>query len=126
MFRQKLILAAFAASLALPALAEDTMVMMGDTAMGQVLTDSNGMTLYTFDKDADGMSACYEGCAVKWPPALAAADAKAEGDYGVTARTDGTSQWTYKGMPLYTWYEDAAVGDTTGDGVGGVWHVAKP
>jgi predicted lipoprotein with Yx(FWY)xxD motif len=97
-----------------------------ESSLGQVLTDDNGMTLYIFDKDKDGMSACYDQCAANWPPLMAAADAKAEGDYGLTKRKDGAMQWTFKGMPLYTWAKDAKAGDVTGDGVNGVWHVAKP
>jgi predicted lipoprotein with Yx(FWY)xxD motif len=90
----------------------------------EVLTDAKGMTLYTFDKDAPGVSNCYDKCAVNWPPLLAAADAKAEGDFTLVDRTDGTKMWAYEGMPLYLWIEDVAVGDTKGDGVGGVWHIA--
>jgi predicted lipoprotein with Yx(FWY)xxD motif len=106
------------------ALAE-TGIMTGDTALGKVLTDAKGMTLYTYDKDADGMSNCYDKCATNWPPLIAPADAKAEGDYGLTKRNDGSMQWTYDNMPLYLWVKDTAPGDTTGDGVGGVWHVVK-
>jgi predicted lipoprotein with Yx(FWY)xxD motif len=87
------------------------------------LTDANGMTLYSFDKDTEGVSTCYEQCAINWPPALAEEGATAEGDFTLVERTDGTMQWAYKGMPLYLWKDDAAVGDTTGDGVGGVWHL---
>ena len=90
----------------------------------EVLTDANGMTLYTYDKDAVGVSNCYDKCAVNWPPALAAADAKAEGDFTIVDRTDGTKIWAYKGWPLYLWIKDTKPGDTTGDGVGEVWHTA--
>ena len=48
----------------------------GDSAKGKVLTDGKGMTLYTFDKDAGGKSACNGACATNWPPLMAAADAK--------------------------------------------------
>jgi predicted lipoprotein with Yx(FWY)xxD motif len=92
----------------------------------KALADARGMTLYTFDKDKAGASACYDGCATKWPPALAPDGAKAKGDYGVTERKDNTYQWTYRSMPLYTYYEDKAAGDATGDGMGGVWHIARP
>lgn len=102
------------------------MIGTGDSATGPVLTDSRGMTLYVFDNDKDGKSACYDACAAKWPPLAAEAGAKAEGDFGLTERADGTWQWTYKGMPLYTWAEDTKPGDITGDGVKGVWHVARP
>lgn len=93
----------------------------------QVLTDANGMTLYTFDKDKTGdtiTSTCYDKCAANWPPAIAAADAKPEGDFTLVDRTDGTKIWAYKGWPLYLWVKDQKPGDTTGDGVGDVWHTA--
>ena len=91
-----------------------------------VLTDANGMALYTFDKDTngDGKSVCNGDCAVKWPPLMADAGAAAEGDFTVVTRDDGSTMWAYKGWPLYYWYEDVAPGDISGDGVGGVWHLA--
>lgn len=93
------------------------------TAEG-VLTNSAGMTLYTYDKDPAGKSACNGSCAVNWPPLTAAADAKASGDYSIVTRDDGSKQWAYKGKPLYLWVKDQKPGDKTGDG--GVWHVVKP
>lgn len=90
-----------------------------------LLTDKSGMTLYTFDKDSDGQSNCYDACAVKWPPFTAGKNAKGKQDFGVIDRTDGSKQWTYKGQPLYTWSGDVKKGDTKGDGLGGVWHVAS-
>ena len=90
----------------------------------EILTNDKGMTLYTWDKDAVGVSNCYDQCAVNWPPALAAADAKAEGDFTLVDRKDGTKVWAYKGWPLYLWIKDVKPGDTTGDGVGGTWHTA--
>jgi len=122
MIGKHLVLAGFLAVFAAPALAQSG-IMTADTSLGKVLADANGMTLYTYDADADGMSACYDGCAASWPPLLAAEGAVAEGDYGLTTRTDGTVQWTYMGKPLYLWVRDSAPGDVTGDGVGGVWHV---
>ncbi len=104
----------------------ETGILTGESSLGPILTNADGMTLYTFDKDEGGTSACYEECATNWPPVMAADGAEAEGDYGLTERTDGTLQWTYKGMPLYTWVKDAAPGDVTGDGVKDVWHAAKP
>ena len=89
-----------------------------------VLTDANGMTLYTFDKDTAGVSNCYDKCAVNWPPAFAAADAKDEGEFTIVTRTDGTKMWAHEGKPLYLWIKDEKPGDTTGDGVGDVWHTA--
>ena len=91
-----------------------------------VLTNDAGMTLYTFDKDAGGKSACNGPCATNWPPLMVASGAKASGDYSVITRDDGGSQWAYKGKPLYTWKKDEKPGDKTGDGVNKVWHVATP
>lgn len=90
-----------------------------------ILTDNQGMTLYTFDKDKKGESVCYDGCAAKWPPYTASEYAKGKWGFKVITRKDGTKQWAYKNKPLYTWVGDSAKGDTTGDGVGGVWHTAK-
>ena len=97
--------------------------MEADSALGKIYVDEKGMTLYTFDKDEENKSNCYDDCAVNWPPLTAAADAMAEGEWTVIERTDGTSQWAYEGKPVYLWIKDMKAGDTTGDGVGGVWHV---
>jgi predicted lipoprotein with Yx(FWY)xxD motif len=90
-----------------------------------VLVDGKGMTLYTFDKDAPGVSNCYGGCAGSWPPFVAKSGADADGDFTLVERKDGSAQWAYKGMPLYYWAGDSKPGDTKGDGVGGVWHAVK-
>ena len=92
-----------------------------------ILTGSNGMTLYTFDKDADGKSMCNGPCATNWPPLYANDSDKASGDYGIITRDDGRKQWALKGKPLYYWSKDQKPGDKTGDGfLNGAWHVAKP
>ncbi|MGB9128048.1 MAG: hypothetical protein WCB97_00220, partial [Thiobacillus sp.] len=69
------------------------------------LTNPAGMTLYSFDKDVagSGKSVCNGDCAIKWPPLAAAASDKANGDYAVITRDDGSKQWSYKGKPLYLW-----------------------
>ncbi len=90
----------------------------------EVLTDANGMTLYTFDKDAPGVSNCYDDCAVKWPPLFAADGAKDEGEFTIITRTDGKRMWAHEGKPLYLWFKDTKPGETTGDMVGQVWHTA--
>lgn len=100
--------------------------MAGKTALGPALTDAKGMTLYVFDKDMGGKSACNGACATNWPPLMAEAAAKPMGKYTIVTRDDGGRQWAYDGKPLYTWGKDAKPGDTTGDGVNSVWHVAKP
>lgn len=96
------------------------------TDKGEVLAGEKGMTLYTFKKDEAGTSNCYGKCATNWPPAIAASDAKAAGAYSLVTRKDGAKQWAKDGMPLYYWIKDMKEGDATGDGVNGVWDVAKP
>jgi predicted lipoprotein with Yx(FWY)xxD motif len=96
------------------------------TAKGDVLAGENGMTLYTFKNDKKGVSNCNGGCARNWPPLTAADGDKAKGPYSVIERKDGTYQWAKNGMPLYFWIKDAKKGDTTGDGVNGVWDIARP
>ena len=91
-----------------------------------VLVDQSGMTLYTFDKDSAGKSACYDGCAKAWPPLAASADAKPDGDYTVVTRDDGSKQWAYQGKPLYLFVKDAKPGDKQDDKVKDVWHVVTP
>lgn len=91
-----------------------------------VLVNSAGMTLYTFDKDAGGKSACNDQCAKIWPPVTATADAKASGDLSIITRDDGSKQWAYKGKPVYLYAKDAKPGDKTGDNFKDVWHVIKP
>jgi predicted lipoprotein with Yx(FWY)xxD motif len=100
---------------------------IGDSAKGKVLTNDNGMTLYVFDKDSGGKSACNGPCAGNWPPLKVAAGSMAMGDYGMITRDDGSKQWTYKGHPLYNWKNDKKPGDITGDGfLNGAWHIARP
>ncbi|GIZ50350.1 COG4315 family predicted lipoprotein [Noviherbaspirillum aridicola] len=89
-----------------------------------VLVGGNGMTLYTFDKDAEGKSMCNGKCAENWPP-LYADDTTPSGDFSVITRDDGKKQVAYKGKPLYYWVKDQKPGDRTGDGVNNVWRVAK-
>lgn len=91
-----------------------------------VLTGGNGMTLYTFDKDVSGKSACNGPCATNWPPLFAMDGDSASGDYSIITRDDGKKQWALKGKPLYYWVKDKMPGDKTGDGFNNVWHVAKP
>ena len=81
---------------------------MGGTAApammsGDVLTGSNGMTLYTFDKDAAGKSMCNGPCATNWPPLYAKDGDVASGNYSIITRDDGKKQWALKGKPLYFW-----------------------
>ena len=103
-----------------------TAITIGNSALGEILTDAAGMTLYISDNDTPGQSFCHKHCAENWHPALANPDTKAAGDFMLIKRNDGPSQWAYQGKPLYRWVGDRKTGDTTGDGIGGVWHVARP
>ncbi|TWG83463.1 putative lipoprotein with Yx(FWY)xxD motif [Cupriavidus gilardii J11] len=93
-----------------------------------VLTDPQGLTLYTFDRDTagSGKSVCNGQCAVNWPPLLAQPGTSATGNYTIITRDDGMRQWAYRGKPLYRFARDAKPGDRTGDNVNNVWHVARP
>ena len=115
------------AALALSACATMTTPSVPAKMTDGVLTNAAGMTLYTFDRDVagSGKSVCNGPCAQNWPPLMAAADAKADGDWTVVTRDDGAKQWAYKGKPLYLWAKDQKPGDKTGDGFNNVWRVAK-
>ena len=118
-----------ASSLAIVLLSACASMMAAPAKMeGGVLVGSNGLTLYTFDKDVtgSGKSVCNGGCATNWPPLMAGASDQASGDYSLVTRDDGSKQWAYKGKPVYFWVKDMKVGDMTGDGVNAVWHVIKP
>jgi predicted lipoprotein with Yx(FWY)xxD motif len=100
-----------------------------NTGLGNILVNSRGRTLYLFQKDAGTQSACTGACAVNWPPLRANSKvtlgngAKAS-LVGTTTRSDGTSQVTYNGHPLYLFVGDHKAGDTNGEGVsafGGGW-----
>jgi len=97
-----------------------------DTSKGKALVDASGMTLYAFDKDSVGKSACNGPCAQNWP-AFKATDAAAPAGWSKVKRDDGTMQWAYKDRPLYTFVKDTGPADTKGDGfLNGAWHIAQP
>ncbi|MDB5820946.1 MAG: hypothetical protein JWQ11_4586 [Rhizobacter sp.] len=95
--------------------------------MNGMLVSTSGMTLYTFDKDTagSGKSTCNGPCATAWPPAMAAAADKPDGDMSIVTRDDGARQWAYKGKPVYMYASDKKAGDMTGDNFKDVWHVVK-
>ena len=105
-----------------------------DASLGKILVDGNGRTVYLFVADTGTASTCYTSCATIWPPVLTAgapkAGAGAQGSLlGTTARTDGTTEVTYAGHPLYYFIKDKKPGDTTGQGVNGfgaLWWVLSP
>src|SRR5512142_3044424 len=87
--------------------------------LGSFLVDDKGMTLYLFTKDTPNTSSCYGKCASFWPPLLTSgAPVGASGldasKFGTTTRTDGTTQVTYNGWPLYYFAKDKQAGDVKG------------
>ena len=102
--------------------------------LGTYLVDSQGRTLYVFGKDTGTKSMCSGACASEWPPATASGRPKAGSKVdpallGTSKRSDGTSQLTYNGHPLYRYAGDAAAGGTNGQGLtffGGTWNVVSP
>lgn len=97
---------------------------------GTYLTTAAGMSLYVFAKDTTNKSNCDASCVVYWPP-LAGSSAQTSGAANsamtaTTTRSDGTTQITYGGHPLYTYVGDKKAGDTTGQGQnlnGGKWYL---
>jgi len=110
--------------------AVSTAVIAADTpaklAIG-ALVAANGMTLYTFDKDAanSGKSQCNGPCAALWPPLMATATDQPSGAYTVITRDDSARQWAFKGKPLYFYQADQKAGDRAGDNFKDVWHIVK-
>jgi predicted lipoprotein with Yx(FWY)xxD motif len=107
-------------------------VKTGTSALGRIVVDGKSRTLYLFEKDKHGKSACSGACATNWPPLLtkgkpvAGTGAKAS-LLGTTKRSDGTTQVTYNKHPLYTFLGDKGKrGATTGEGLdafGAKWYV---
>jgi predicted lipoprotein with Yx(FWY)xxD motif len=92
-----------------------------------LLTDAKGLTLYSFAPDSPNKSVCYGSCAAYWPPVAgnASAGPGVTGTIGTIKRTDGTTQATYDGHPLYTYIGDSAPGQDGGNNInlnGGLWH----
>ncbi|HEY1667861.1 MAG TPA: hypothetical protein VGG54_19420 [Trebonia sp.] len=92
-----------------------------------VVTNAKGFTLYSFAPDTATTSKCNGACAQIWPPVTGAVTAGpgVTGKLGTITRSDGSTQATYDGHPLYTYVADTAPGQATGNGLnanGGVWH----
>ena len=109
-------------------------VGVGSTQLGRVVVDSNGRTLYLFEKDRNRRSACYGPCATYWPPLLthgkpAARAGVKQSLLSTTRRAEGTQQVTYAGHPLYRYVGDRKPGQTTGEGsvlFGAGWDALSP
>ena len=84
------------------------------------------MALYTYDKDEPGISNCSGTCALVWKPAILDTGVDLGESYSLIERDDGRMQAAFRGMPLYLYAGDRKPGDITGDGVDGVWRLARP
>ena len=109
----------------------DTVRVAIHPQFGSILTDTNGMSLYTFGNDEPGWSNCVGECSGTWPPFLAGSEDAVFGPASIdplfttTSRAEGTEQVNFDDRPLYLFVGDQQPGDTSGDGVGGVWSVAR-
>ena len=102
-------------------------IKFAETRRGPVLADSNGMTLYYFDRDDSGTkSTCNGKCTEKWIPLKASDDSKPLGDFTVIVRNDKSKMWAYRNRPLYFSHEDKAPGDVNGFDPANLWHIARP
>ncbi len=108
-------------------------VSVGKTGAGTVLVDAKGMTLYAFAADSVGHSVCTGSCATYWPPVPGAEKAHVSSEVtapvGTVTRSDGSSQLTVAGYPMYTYAGDTAAGQDNGQGKnlsGGLWWVVNP
>jgi predicted lipoprotein with Yx(FWY)xxD motif len=132
------ILACFAAAAVAAATAASATFAAGGTrvdvarsALGRIIVDSKGITLYDFPPDKGTTSVCYGACAALWPPLIThgkpvAGRGVRASLLGTTKRKDGKLQVTYSGHPLYYFVTDRKPGQTTGQGVnqfGGPWWV---
>jgi predicted lipoprotein with Yx(FWY)xxD motif len=95
-----------------------------------VLTNAKGFTLYSFAPDTSTKSNCNGACATFWPPVgKVTAGPGVTGTIATITRSDGSTQATYDGHPLYTFVKDTAPGQAKGNGLnlsGGVWHEITP
>jgi predicted lipoprotein with Yx(FWY)xxD motif len=111
-----------------PPVATGPNVLEGRVVGGvKLLTNANGLTLYWFAPDTSTKSACYGSCAAYWPPVTGnpLAGPGVTGRLGTITRTDGKTQATYDGHPLYTYIGDHAPGQASGNNLnlnGGLWH----
>jgi predicted lipoprotein with Yx(FWY)xxD motif len=104
------------------------------SGLGKILVDSKGRTAYLFEKDTGPKSTCSGACAAEWPPVTtsgkpSAGDGLTASMLGTTKRSDGTTQVTYNGHPLYLFSGDNKPGDTAGQKVnafGAEWYVLSP
>ncbi len=124
--------AASSASTPRPSAAPLAVLKTEQTALGMVLTNAQGFTVYWFAKDSSTASACAGACAAAWPPVLgmprAESGVKLGGTLGEIKRSNGTMQATFDGRPLYLFAGDQVPGQANGNGVAGfgaLWYAFK-
>jgi predicted lipoprotein with Yx(FWY)xxD motif len=108
-----------------------TVVKLRSSALGSIIVDSRGITLYDFVQDKRTKSTCYGACAALWPPLLTkgkpiAGPGVRASLLGTTKRSDGKLEVTYGGHPLYYFVSDRRPGQTTGQGInqfGAPWWI---
>ena len=112
--------------------AKGAVVSTAKTGLGRIIVNSNGRTLYLFENDRDGKSACSGQCAAFWPPLITSGKPRVTGgaraSLCTTRRADGRLQVTYKHHPLYTFAKDKKKGQTNGEGLDAFeteWYVVS-
>jgi len=110
-----------------------TIVTTADSQFGEMLFDRTGQAIYLFDREATDRPDCYGECAEAWPPVLTEADPRARGGVrqdllSTTRRSDGTTQVTYGGHPLYFYAHEGKNQVLCHDvrEYGGLWLVVQP
>ncbi len=92
-----------------------------DASLGAtILENPQGMTLYHLSGEQNGKFICTSSsCVGIWHPLTVSSGSAPSGaeSLGTVKRPDGTEQVTYKGMPLYTFAQDAKEGETKGQGI---------
>jgi predicted lipoprotein with Yx(FWY)xxD motif len=105
-------------------------VQTASTDLGDVLVDADGLTLYGFTQDTNGIPTCDDDCAAAWPPLTVGSDELPSGldpnVFAVVERSDGTFQLSAGNQPLYRFSGDSAPGDVNGQGVADVWFAVSP
>jgi predicted lipoprotein with Yx(FWY)xxD motif len=104
-------------------------VVIETTALGKVLANGKGHTLYiSIDDKTPGKSNCAGACAVAWPP-LHVSGKPTFGPgvkasmFKVITRADHTKQLAVNGKPLYTWFQDTKPREATGEAINGFYAV---
>ena len=115
-----------------PVAGDTSVLVLDDPELGEILTDADGMVLYTFanDEQGSGVSSCEGDCLANWPAFISddplTLPDGVPGELTQIERSDGSMQVAYNGWPLYYFVKDTAPGDTNGNNVGDVWFVVVP